>query len=246
MNILKYLKRLHDDCLRLLPRIKFDKHHALHFALLSLYSSLIELVGCILILMDNRGRLGVPSVFRTFLETYIEFHNLVRDPKYGYYIEANDAKEWLRVLKAARDTKNPYLSEFSALPNLPELIAKTKDELLNLKKRGFEPLSIRARFQRADMIEEYKSFYNFLCTEAHSNKRALIDRHAEIDGNDYELVVYKNAPDAEYLRYLDSAASLLVSATVSIHEKMETDAVEEAASFGRALDAVRAAYKEGG
>jgi len=244
MDIPEYLKRLHDDCLRLLPRIKFDKHHPLHFALLSLYLSLIEFVGCILILMDNRGRLGVPSVFRTFLETYIEFHNLVRDPKYGNNIEANDKKEWLRILKAARDTKNPYLSGYTALPNLPEVIAKTEDELLNLKKRGFEPLSIRARFQRADMIEVFDSLYNFLCTEAHSNKRALIDRHAEIDGDDYELVVYKNALDAEYL-YLDSAAGLLVSATVSIHKKMGTDAVEEAASFSRALDAVRAAYKDG-
>ena len=245
MDILEYLKRLHDDCLRLLPRIKFDKHHALHFALLSLYSSLIELVGCILILMDNRGRLGVPSVFRTFLETYVEFHNLVRDPKYGYYIDANYAKEWLRVLKAARDTKNPYLSGFTALPNLPEIIAKTEEELANLKTRGFEPLSIRARFERADMLEEYESFYNFLCTEAHSNKRALIDRHAEIGAGDYELVIYKNAPDAEYLEYLDSAAGLLVSATASIHEKLETDAIEETASFRRALDAVRAMYKEG-
>jgi len=245
MDILEYLKQLHDDCLRLLPRIKFDKHHALHFALLSLYGSLIELVGCILILMDNRGRLGVPSVFRTFLETYVEFHNLVRDPKYGYYIESNDAKEWLRVLKAARDTKNPYLSELTALPNLSEIIAKTEDELLNLKKRGFKPLIIRARFQRADMLEEYESFYNFLCTEAHSNKRSLIDRHAEIDGDNYELIVYKNAPDVEYLQYLDSAAGLLVSATVSIHKKMATDAVEEADSFHRALDAVRAVYKEG-
>jgi hypothetical protein len=244
MDILEYLKRLHDDALRLLPRIKFDKHHALHFALLSLYGSLIELVGCILILMDNRGRLGVPSVFRTFLETYVEFHNLVRDPKYGYYIDANDAKEWLRVLKAARDTRNPYLSGLTALPNLPEIIAKTEDELLNLKTRGFEPLSIRARFQRADMLDEYESFYNFLCTEAHSNKRALISRHTELGAGDYDLVVYKNGPDAEYLEYLDSVAGLLVSATVSIHSKFETDAIEETDSFRMALDAVREMYKE--
>jgi hypothetical protein len=245
MHILEYLKRLHDDCLRLLPRIKFDKHHALDFALLSLYGSLIELVGCIVILMDNRGRLGIPSVFRTFLETYVEFHNLVRDPKYGYYIDANYAKEWLRVLKAARDTKNPYLSRFTALPNLSEIIAKTEDELRNLKARGFEPLSIRARFERADMLEEYESFYNFLCTEAHSNKRALINRHAEIDAGDYELVVYKNGPDDEYLEYLDSAAGLLVSATVGIHEKFKTGAIEEIGSFRKTLDAVRATYKKG-
>lgn len=245
MQILDYLKHVHDDCLRLLPRIKFDKGHALHFALLSLYGSLIELAGCILILMDNRGRLAVPSVFRSFLETYIDFHNLVRDPKYGYYMDASDEKEWLRVLKASRDTKNPYLSGFTAMPNLAEIMAKTEDELFDLKARGFDPLSIRTKFQRADMLAEYESFYNFLCAEAHSSKRAFISRHAEIGTGGYELVVYKNGPDNEYVEYLDSAADLLVSATTSIHEKFETDAVEEVVAFRKALDAIRATYEEG-
>jgi hypothetical protein len=246
MDIIQYLKYLHDECLKLLPRIKFDKHHALDVTLLSLYSSLIELVGCILILMDNRGLLGVPSVFRTLLETYVEFHNLVRDPKYGYYIDANDAKEWLRVLKTARNTKNPYLSSFAGLPDLPEIITKFEKDLRSLKTRGFEPLSIGARFQRADMLDEYDSVYNFLCTEAHSNKRALINRHMEIDNDDYELVVYKNGLDDRYIKYyLDSAADLLVSASVSIHEKLESDALEEVGSFRHKLEAVRATYKAG-
>lgn len=95
------------------------------------------------------------------------------------------------------------------------------------------------------MLDEYESFYNFLCTEAHSNKRALINRHAELGAGDYDLVVYKNGPDTEYLEYLDSAAGLLVSATVSIHSKFETDAIEEIGSFRMALDTVRETYKEG-
>jgi hypothetical protein len=95
------------------------------------------------------------------------------------------------------------------------------------------------------MLEEYESFYNFLCTEAHGNKRALINRHAEIDKDDYELVVYKNEPDDRYLQYLDSAAGLLVSSTVNIHEKLESDALEEVGSFRSKLEAVRAAYKTG-
>jgi hypothetical protein len=194
--------------------------------------------------MDNRGRLGVPSLFRTFLETYVEFHNLVRDPKYGYHIDANDSEQWLRVLKAARDGKNPYLSSISALPNLSEIIANTENELDSLKTRGFGPLSIRARFERANMLEEYESLYNFLCTEAHSNKCALINRHAEIAEDDYELVIYRNEPDARYVQYLDSAAGLLVSSTDSIHQKLETDAVEEVGLFRRELESVRATYKE--
>ncbi len=83
-NIIGFLGLLHDRCLDLSQQLIFDKSHALHFALMSLYGSLIELVGCMLTLMRNNGKLGVPPLFRTFLETYVEFHNLVRDPKYGY------------------------------------------------------------------------------------------------------------------------------------------------------------------
>lgn len=244
MNIIKYLKNLHDDSIRLLSKIEFDKHHALHFALLSLYGSIIEMVGCILVLINNRGRLGVPILFRSLLECYVEFYNLVRDPTYGYHMDASDAKEWLRVLKAASDTRNSYLSEIAKLPNLSEIIANTEGELRNLSNRGFNPLSIRDRFERANMIDEYESFYNCLCTETHSNKRALIDRHVELDGVDYKLIVYKNAPEDEYFHYLDCAAGYLASATVSIHEKMETDAIDEAVSFRRTLDIVRASYKD--
>lgn len=243
MTILEFLRQLHDDCLRLLTRIDFDRRHALHFALLALYGTLIEVTGCILTLMDNRVRLGVPPIFRTFLETYVDFHNLVRDARYGYYMDAKDASEWLKVLKAAATDKNPYLAAIAKLPDLPALIEKNRAELAALKEMGFEPLGIRAKFMRADMLEEYESFYNFLCAEAHSGKSALISRHAEIRDGDYQLVVYKNGPDNEYGQYLDSAAGLLVSATQSIHQKFETDAVQEVATFRDQLEAIRAKYE---
>ncbi|MFH1077414.1 MAG: DUF5677 domain-containing protein [Pseudomonadota bacterium] len=228
MEIKEYLGELHDRCLELLSGLQFDKHHRLHFGLVSLYSSLLEFVGCILILMNNKGKLGVRPLFRTFLEAYVEFHNLAQDPKYGYFIEANDLKEWLKVLKEARDTQNPYLAEISALPNLDSIIAKDEREFEELKNKGYEPLSIYSKFERAGMVEEYRSLYNFLCTETHSNKRALIDRHAEFGNDDYELVVYKNQSDESFLSVLDYAAGFLVSATIRLHEVLESSEVAEA------------------
>lgn len=242
MEIQEYLGELHDRCLALLSGLKFNKHHALHFTLVSLYSSLVELVGCIFILMNNNGKLGVRPLFRTFLEAYIEFQNLAQDPKYGYFIEANDLKEWLKVLNAARDTKNPYLADISALPNLDSIIADAEKELQDLKRKGYEPLDIYSKFKRANMVEEYRSLYNFLCTETHSNKRALIDRHAEIGADDYELVVYKNPPDENFLPVLDSAAGLLVSATIRLHEVLESSAVAEAKLLYASLQGVRSRY----
>ena len=236
---------MHDQCLSLLGGVKFDKHHALHFGLVSLYASLIELVGCILILMNNSGKLGVRPLFRTFLETYVEFHNLAQDPEYGYIIEANDLKEWLRVLSAATDTKNPYLAEIGALPNLTSIVADAEQQFQDLKKKGYKPFSIRDKFKQADMEEEYHSLYNFLCTESHSNKRVLIDRHAEIDDSDYEMVVYRNPPDKKFLPVLDSAAGLLVSATIRFHEVLGSSCVSEAKLLDERLREARSKYLRG-
>lgn len=242
MEVKAYLGDLHDRCLELLGGVKFDRHHALHFGLVSLYGSLIELVGCILILMNNKGKLGVRPLFRTFVETYVELQNLAQDPKYGYIMEANDLKEWLKVLRAARDTKNPYLEEIGALPNLASVVADTEQQLQNLKKMGYEPLSICAKFKRAEMEEEYRSVYNLLCTESHSNKRALIDRHAEISAGDYELVVYKNPPDDSFLPVLDSAAGLLVSATIGFHEMLGSSKLPAAKLLEEKLKEARSKY----
>jgi hypothetical protein len=244
MNINEYLGALHDRCLELSKQLRFDKHHKLHFDLVSLYGSLIELVGCMLILIKNNAKLGVPSLFRTFLETYVEFHNLVRDPKYGYYMEASFLKEWLRVLKAAKEKQNPYLAYTSALPNLSDIISEKEGQLQDLETRGYKPLTIRMKFERADMLEEYLSIYNFLCTESHSNKRALINRHANISDNDYELVFYKNDPDEKYLLYTDPAAGLLVSATIDIHDHLESPVRGQVKDLFQQLDLIRSEYRE--
>ena len=234
-----YLGELHDRCSELLSEIKFDKHHILHFCLVSLYSSLIELVGCILILMKNNAKLGIRPLFRTFLETYVEFQNLSQDPKYGYHIDANDLKEWLKVLRAARDTNNPYLVDIGALPNLDSIIKESEQQLQEPKDKGYEPLNIYYKFKRADMEEEFRSLYNFLCTESHSNKRALINRHAEINDSDYDIVLYKNPPDESFLPVLDSAAGLLVSATIRLHEVLDSCEVSKAKLLEEGLKEAR-------
>jgi hypothetical protein len=239
MDIIEYLEGLHDQCLELSKQLRFDKHHELHFELVSLYGSLIELVGCILILVRNNAKLGVPSLFRTFLETYVEFHNLVRDSKYGYYREASYLKEWLRVLKSAGEKKNSYLAKISALPNISSLIKEKEKQLISLKNSGYTPLTIKQKFERADMIEEYLSMYNFLCTESHSDKRALIDRHAAISNDGYELILYKNHPIEKYFQYLGPAAEKLGSATSDIHNHLGSPALSQINDLRQQLNMIQ-------
>jgi hypothetical protein len=243
MDIINYLAELHDKCLNFSEQLRFDKHSKLHFALVSLYGSIIELVGCMLILMRNNAKLGIPSLFRTFLETYVEFHNLVRDPSYGYFMEASSLKEQLKLLKIAKKKDNPYLANISSLPNLLTIISKYERQDINLRKLGYKLISIYERFKRANMTEEYESIYNFLSRDSHSNISALLDRHADIDGNDYRLTYYKNEPIEKYLQYMDLAAGLLISATKDIHDHFVTPELSWIEDFHKKLERIRLSYK---
>ncbi|MFZ5453384.1 MAG: hypothetical protein ACOZF2_16115 [Thermodesulfobacteriota bacterium] len=70
-----------------------------------------------------------------------------------------------------------------------DIISEQERELQDPKTRGYKKLTVRQKFERAGMIKEYLYFYNFLCTESPSNKRALIDRHANIFDNHFESPV---------------------------------------------------------
>ena len=225
-RMVQFLRELHHGALDHAKSFKFGKTHALHFALVSLYGSLIELAGCMLTLLENRGKIGIPSIFRTFLETYVEFHNLVREPSYGYYMDANDLKESIKRLKTAKGG-NPYLAGIASMLDLSDHIVKMELQLKDLASKGFKPMPIYERFKRADMVEEYQSLYSSLCSNVHSNKEALVDRHVELGNNDFELVLYKNPPDERFLYCLGPTAELLISATIDIHEHFQSEAVDE-------------------
>ena len=59
MELLNFLKSLHDRLLELSRDITFDKKNQLHFVRISLYSALIEFSGAIINLIESRGRVAV-------------------------------------------------------------------------------------------------------------------------------------------------------------------------------------------
>jgi hypothetical protein len=159
-------------------------------------------------------------------------------------MEANDLKQELKMLKAAKEKGTPFLASIAELPNLGEIIEQKEKQLAELKEKGYKPIHIFKRFELADMQDEYISVYNMISAEAHSSKRALISRHADIsaDGADYEMTFYKNAPDERYRMYTDSAAGLLVDATLKIHDHFKSDVIAEARALKGQLEDLRKQY----
>ena len=190
-------------------------------------------------MIDSKLRTGVPPIFRSILEAYVQFKNLNENAKYRYHMEAAYHEQWLKVLREALTKPNPYLKEISEREDLDSQIKDHEAELNSLKAKRYFPLKIFQRFERAGMEDEYRSLYNFLSNDAHSNIRALVSRHLEIDKNDFHVVYYKDEPLESFVTYLDSTAGLLVDASIKIHNFFDTGLQEDIEKLSKELNEIR-------
>ena len=118
-------------------------------------------------------------------------------------MESSSAQACIKLLEEAKKGINPYLSDMGKLLDIDAAMAQYQTALDALKAQAFVPLSIFARFKRAGQENEYRSLYSLLSTDAHSNISALVDRHIEIDGEDFTVVYYKDEPLESYVLYFD-------------------------------------------
>lgn len=243
MEIFDFLKHLHNECIRLSEHIVFDKKHPRHLHLVCLYGTLIELVGSLIVLIERKRRVGVPTIFRSFLEAYVDLKNLYEKAEYGYHMDASYHEQWIKVLKEAKNKPNPYLKDISQIENLDEQIQEHEKEFADLKNKGYNTLSIFQRFKRAGMEAEYRSLYNFLSNDAHSNIRALVNRHLEIHETDFTVVYYKDEPLEDFLTYIDSTVGSLVNASLKIHGYFETGSLAEIEKLAQRLNEIRRQYQ---
>lgn len=240
MDILDYLKKLHDTLVEFSRELKFDKKHPYHFNLVALYGSMLELSASILALIDQRFRTGIPSIFRTLLETYVEFTNLYNNKTYGYYMEASHIKAWLKLLKEAKLGQNPYLTTITELTNLDALISGNEKLLKDLEMNGFTPLPIYTRFEKANLLNEYRSIYNLMSGDAHSNIQALLDRHLEIKDNyDFNIVYFKDENISRFHPFIYSITNFLINASINIHQELKSSKITSVLKLNNEFDSFK-------
>ena len=219
----EYKKEL-ETAIRLLEKLNFDKNHPWHRNLISLYCALIEYSDSLIFLMENKKNISIPLIFRGLLEAYVDFMNLSVDQTYGYNMEASYSKEWLKVFNAANGTDNEFLDDLGKNTLLTKQITEHTDNLQRLKSNGFSPLNNFQKFEKSDMVKEYKSIYNFVCSDSHNNIRSLIDRFIIIDKdeNNFEIALFKEFEDDEYEQYYITGNLFLKNASQNIHKLLES------------------------
>jgi hypothetical protein len=175
------------------------------------------------------------------VEASVDIINLKADRTYGYYMDATNLKEWIKIFEEAKKGDNPYLADISKLPNLNEILCDHKKQLDELKDKGYSPLSHFDKFAKANQAKEYRSIYNFLCCDAHNNIRSLISRHADIndDQSDYQLQFLAPINLDSIFHYIDSCIDILINSIVIVHKALESPMTSKAETLATQFSEIR-------
>ena len=165
--------------------ISLHKENLYEHTLLAYSSSLLDLADAIITLSVTGKLSGIPILYRTFSETFVDFHNLSSDRNYGYRLQSNRLKEWIKVLEHLDPKHLEWLKESNELDDLVEFEAQLVKEKAELSDQ-YKPIKISAKFDLAGLKDFYETMYNELCSDSHSNLRSVRSR-LYLDGNDPKI-----------------------------------------------------------
>lgn len=227
VDISIFLSQSHEASLKKLRFLGFDSGARNQLHVVSLYCAIIEYSGTMLTLVENQRRTGFSSVFRSYLEAYVDLYNLLEDEEYYFRKKANYHNEWLKVLRECR-ADNEYLRGIAESKDLVSITESHQENLTKLRASGHTPVNVFESFAMADMQEEYHSIYRFEAAESHNDFRALMKRNI-IEKEDGSLGVeaYQAPKDTYFHSRLDTATALLIDSGIRVHTKFETKAVND-------------------
>jgi hypothetical protein len=231
------LDKAHGECLQQLQSLRFvaDAHNQLIAA--SLYCSIIEYVGTLLVLARERRRTGFSSVFRSFLEGFVDLNNMLKNDDFYFRKEASFHKKWKAFLRSVT-ADNPYFKAIADDPeSLEESLTRHSQRFSDLKAQGHHSIDVKDCFYKAGMMDEYNAIYRFECAETHNDFRILQSRNMKVDAEGKATVGAYIAPSPDYyLSRLDIAGDLLLKASEAIHDRMGSKAGEEFKPHREALE----------
>ena len=218
-KLLPLLGAVLNDSVRYLAELRFNKEHPQQLAIVCVYSTIIEQAHGEKVLIEKGQVTSMPVLLRSIMESYADLLALIADPTYVDRMLATFVKEKKRLLKSVqRSPASPYLSPLGVQMDIPQALAALDEELEQFRKKGKQPLSASDRFDAAKLTQEYQTMYWQLCLEGHNNVSALEERHIEKHGENYEVVLYKEARPETLVLIVDSLLGTLIDSGVKIHK----------------------------
>lgn len=189
---------------------------------MGIYCTLIELSDSFQTLMESKNYTGSLSIYRSFIENYVDLKNLQLDPHYVYQLDYGSYLQELRLLKAATKD-NPYLSSISQYAD--EKLPSISVEIDKLKENEDYKLcySIKDKFSRANMVDEYEGLYPTLSAESHCSLDAIFSRHFNVDSTTgcVEISINDKCNSKDYHFYIANLTNYLITAGIVVANIME-------------------------
>jgi len=245
---LAFLEELHTRTRSMaleLLELPFDRRTEGDGYLVSLYGSIIELVGAIVVLTKADQWTCIGAVSRTLLEAFVNLKLVAKDRAYVQRFIRRHHEDWLELLGPDGEG-NPYLADIHNHEWYDEALERHQAALDELTNDGILTITAKQRFVDAEMSAEHFVVYRMLCGQAHNDWQALIRRHWTRGGDQDHLVLFRDRTLEEYDTHVDMALGLLIEATKIIHEQLNPARLKEIADLEERSNDIRAPKRKDG
>jgi Family of unknown function (DUF5677) len=184
---------------------------AVYFTILQ---SAIELA-----LLLQQPTITAGGVLRGIVESYADLCALIKTPHYAARLLATFYEQKCNLYRdMLRDPSNPYHADLARQHDPQSNLDECQKLLEKQKSRGFVPLSNFDRLEQGGLRNEYRSLYWQLCLESHNSISAVEARHIEQTSNGIDVHLRKDNHPGELLKYYDSLTSIVIDASLRIHQ----------------------------
>lgn len=187
-------------------------------ATVAVYFTIVQ-SACECSLLLQQPTITVGGVMRSVFESYADLCAMITVPNYDFRMLATFYDQKCKLYRdMLRDPLNPYHADLAkqhdAQGNL-DVCLRLLDEQTAC---GHKPLSNYERLEQAGLKNEYRSLYWQLCLESHNSISAVEARHVEKTATGIDLHLRRDNRPSELLKYFDSLTSIVIDASVRIHE----------------------------
>lgn len=205
---------------------------------ITLFASLIELATVAHHLIEQRFDAGSYSIFRSFLEAFVELKNVCDDEDYREQLVYEYHKDWLRHLRFAEED-NAFFEDIAAADDLGKRIEEHAHYIERAEADGIKSMTVRAKFEKADLLDEYKAIYGAVSAGTHISLRYLLSRHLTFEGETTSVAINRFRPQ-RLIPVLDSYCGMLLHASGMFAAKFKLDLATTIDRLSAQLEKVRA------
>lgn len=166
------------------------------------------------LLVNNRHQ-SAQIIMRSSMETYIDFKNLIFDPKFIQSLKQFEREQDIYFFKNF-DENNPYSKSFTR-----DKVDKRLDELHKENRPEFR-FSIKKKFAKINELKLYNSVYNDLCRHSHGNITALASKNFEAD----RIVLIKEPSITENKFLYSTTLNMAICCSIDLMTYLHFDEID--------------------